>query len=117
MVLDGRAEPMRRIWCLYEVGRARHFRQPFQLIVDDGDLAKASERTLEEKDELMKKIAQNEKESADGSARRKAVAARSASARGSGAGQRVRLPRRLSGRHSLRESMKPLPFASIGAPP
>jgi len=56
MVLDGRAEPMRRIWCLYEVGRAKDFNKQFQLIVDDGELAKASDKTLEEISESLLKL-------------------------------------------------------------
>ena len=48
MVLDSRAEPMRRLWCLYEVGRASQFKQALWLIVDEGDLANASASTLEE---------------------------------------------------------------------
>jgi len=46
MVLDGSAEPMSRIWCLYEVARAKHYAKPFQLIVDEGDLVNASIDTL-----------------------------------------------------------------------
>jgi len=46
MVLDGSAEPMQRIWCLYEIARAKHFNKDFQLITDDGDLGKASIETM-----------------------------------------------------------------------
>merc|ERR1740124_876949 len=46
MVLDGSAEPMSRIWCLYEVARAKHYAKPFQLIVDEGDLVNAKIDTL-----------------------------------------------------------------------
>ena len=56
MVLDGRAEPMRRIWCLYEVSRARHFKQAFQLIVDEGTLANVSVSTLEEISESLRNL-------------------------------------------------------------
>jgi len=46
MVLDSRAVPMRRIWCLYEVSRAKEFGKELHLIVDDRDLSKASIKTL-----------------------------------------------------------------------
>jgi len=41
MVLDGSAQPMHRIWCLFEIARAKRFDKDFQLITDDGDLEKA----------------------------------------------------------------------------
>merc|ERR1740124_550221 len=41
MVLDGSAAPMHRIWCLFEIARAKRFDKDFQLITDDGDLEKA----------------------------------------------------------------------------
>lgn len=48
MVLDRRTEPITRIWCLFEVSRAKDFNQAFRLIFDGGDLAKAGASTLEE---------------------------------------------------------------------
>jgi len=47
MVLDGCAEPMKRIWCLYEISRAKEFDQSFRLIVDDGDIEKADIKLVE----------------------------------------------------------------------
>jgi len=52
MVLDGSAQPMHRIWCLFEIARAKRFDKDFQLITDDGDLEKAPI-------EMMDKISMN----------------------------------------------------------
>lgn len=48
MVLDGSAEPMRRIWCLYEISRAKKFGASFQLITDEGHLGKAGVKAIED---------------------------------------------------------------------
>lgn len=48
MVVDRTAEPMRRIWCLFEVSRAEYFHKNFQLIVDEGIVENASIETLKE---------------------------------------------------------------------
>ena len=42
MVLDDRAMPLVRIWCLFEVRRAADFGQPLRLVVDEGDVEQAS---------------------------------------------------------------------------
>jgi len=48
MILDGFAEPMNRIWCLYEIARAKDLNKSFQLITDEGDLGNASIKTMED---------------------------------------------------------------------
>jgi len=53
MVLDGRAEPMARIWCLFEISRAKELAQPFELIVGEGPLAQSELKTLEEISEKL----------------------------------------------------------------
>ena len=40
IVLDGNAEPMRRIWCLYEVGLVNVFGKTFELIIKEDGLTK-----------------------------------------------------------------------------
>jgi len=47
MVLDAQAKPMKRIWCIFEVTRAKEFKKPFQIITDEGDIANASIETLD----------------------------------------------------------------------
>ena len=47
MVLDDRAMPLVRIWCLFEVRRAADFGQTLRLVVDEGDVEQASTETLQ----------------------------------------------------------------------
>ena len=35
VVLDGDANPIKRIWCLFEINQAANFGKPFHLIVDE----------------------------------------------------------------------------------
>jgi len=56
MILDEDAHPMRRIWCLYEVYRAKEFKKEFRLIVDDGDLTSASLEQLEKISDRLTKL-------------------------------------------------------------
>lgn len=56
MVLDDSAKSMRRIWCLYELYRAKELGKPFELVVDKGRLAKASVKTLEEISEKLLEV-------------------------------------------------------------
>ena len=56
MVIDGSAEPISRIWCLYEVSQVKHYDKPLQLIVDEGDLLNASVDTLNEISESLLKV-------------------------------------------------------------
>jgi len=60
MILDGSAEPMRRIWCLYEVSRAEHFKKDFKLINDDGDLSKADIGIIDEISKSLIKLRASE---------------------------------------------------------
>ena len=41
MVLGNEAHPLQRIWCLFEVKRAADFGAAFDLVMDDGPVAKA----------------------------------------------------------------------------
>jgi len=56
MVLDAHAEPMQRIWCLYEVSRAKKFNKELRLIVDEGGLEKATIETLEDISASLRKV-------------------------------------------------------------
>merc|ERR1719161_333040 len=47
MVLDDRAMPLVRIWCLFEVRRAADFQQTLRLVVDEGDVEQASTEILQ----------------------------------------------------------------------
>ena len=53
MILDGAAEPMRRIWYLYNISRAEYFYTNFQLITDDGELGNASVKLMDEISERL----------------------------------------------------------------
>ena len=48
MILGASAEPFKRVWCLYEVQRGKHFGKHFELMTDEGRLAAAGPGTLEE---------------------------------------------------------------------
>lgn len=65
MVLDGDANPVKRIWCLFEINQADQFGKPFRLIVDEGDLGEVDKGEADRKlienigDELNKMRAYN----------------------------------------------------------
>ena len=65
MVIDGSAEPMSWIWCLYEVARAKHYEKLFQLIVDKGDLVNASVDTWNEISESLLRVRASEVKSSN----------------------------------------------------
>jgi len=47
MVLNAKAEPMSRIWCLFEIHRAKELNQSFELIGEEGSLTNSSTVNLE----------------------------------------------------------------------